>query len=708
MKKIAFAALTIAFFFVLLRFEEVSSKLLDQVVECFRQGQYHEVLRLTERRIQFDHDDILMLRALAFLKMQEKERAYPLILELSRHSSPLLLDHLYYLYLEQLIQEKDVEKIIFWVKEMEERFSHSPLLVRAFTITAKGLLRLNAPRQALSVILRSFSPSLLGEEKGDTWLLLAQSLQALGYSYETIWILRRAYQDFPQRASEIRSLLKPILPNLKLDSLSSTEQISFLHFFFTLGFFEEMKSMFSQIVTEDLSPSLEREYFILRVRVALRLNALTELEQILAQKKEKNTEEILFYQGVLAERRGQYSQAIRFYRQLLDLFPRGAYRFDIYKNLTSCYRILGKEQEYVRTLSEIISLFPQDGSLQWELFQFFYQKAQWDKAKEIAQKMVAIPEYRNRALFWLFKLDTGGSQDQYLQTIIETGEVDYYYVRAWQELKRRNPSFFKVPFENKWPGLKVEEAVLSSTHWQKYQLLRELHLLDHAEVELLFLHRRYPSSLYLYLELSDLYQLKGDYRRSILYSLYLRNRLPQEVAYIPQKLIRKIYPPFFFDFVVRLPYAQKFDPYLFLALVRAESSFQVDAVSPAGALGLAQVLPSTASWVVEKGWVTLKPQDLPSDEARLTYFLLRPEVNLEIGAAYFTYLLERLQGNTYFAVCAYNAGPGRVDRWIKQLPSDLDAFVEAIPFAETQNYLKRVIANYFYYSLLYWGDFVEN
>ncbi|MGQ9747021.1 MAG: lytic transglycosylase domain-containing protein, partial [Candidatus Caldatribacteriaceae bacterium] len=145
----------------------------------------------------------------------------------------------------------------------------------------------------------------------------------------------------------------------------------------------------------------------------------------------------------------------------------------------------------------------------------------------------------------------------------------------------------------------------------------------------------------------------------------------------------------------------------FLSLVRAESTFQIDAISSAGAVGLAQLLPSTALWIIEKGWVKFDQNNIPSEgnPEALKYFLIQPEVNLRIGVAYWNYLLDRFNGNLYLAICAYNAGPGRVSQWKKELPPDWDAFLEFIPFQETQNYLRRVITNYFFYSLLYRGRF---
>jgi len=313
---------------------------------------------------------------------------------------------------------------------------------------------------------------------------------------------------------------------------------------------------------------------------------------------------------------------------------------------------------------------------------------------------------KNRALFWLYKLGDSSEKKAYLEEILKSSDIDYYYVRAWQELKKLEPHSPAVPFSEDGPDFNADPTLFSLESWRKYWFLQNIHLWENAEIELLSLHRSTPS-LYLYLELSYFYERKGDYRKSILYALYLWNRLQNDSSKSFKRIEKRLYPQWFLGLLEQFPSTQKFDPYLFLALVRAESSFQMDAVSSAGAVGLAQLLPSTALWVIEKGWVDLDEKKVPpeDDAVALTYFLIRPEVNLHIGAAYFAYLLERFQGNFYLAICAYNAGPGRVSQWIEELPSDLDAFVEFIPFRETQNYIRRVMTNYFFYSLLYRGDF---
>jgi soluble lytic murein transglycosylase len=124
------------------------------------------------------------------------------------------------------------------------------------------------------------------------------------------------------------------------------------------------------------------------------------------------------------------------------------------------------------------------------------------------------------------------------------------------------------------------------------------------------------------------------------------------------------------------------------ALVRAESAFMEDARSPAGALGLMQVMPNTGAEVAKRiGW-----RNFQADHLR------RADVNVPIGTAYLKQMLERFQGNLILATAAYNAGPGAVQRWLPASDCvEPDIWIERIPFTETRKYVQRIL----YYSSIY-------
>ncbi len=129
-------------------------------------------------------------------------------------------------------------------------------------------------------------------------------------------------------------------------------------------------------------------------------------------------------------------------------------------------------------------------------------------------------------------------------------------------------------------------------------------------------------------------------------------------------------------------------PALLLGLIRQESAFDTGAVSPSGALGLAQLMPGTAA---ELG----RSDGLRVGAARLT---ADPALNMRLGAAYLAELLRRFGGVAPAAIAAYNAGPHRVAGWPAPPAASLDDdrtidWIEAIPVSETRNYVERVLEN---------------
>lgn len=138
------------------------------------------------------------------------------------------------------------------------------------------------------------------------------------------------------------------------------------------------------------------------------------------------------------------------------------------------------------------------------------------------------------------------------------------------------------------------------------------------------------------------------------------------------------------------------DPALVFAVMRQESRFDARLVSSAGATGLMQILPSTAQHVQERN------ADLTSADADRAA-LVDPARNMELGQRYLSELLAMpdVGGNLFLATAAYNAGPGTLSRWRREMSDITDPllFMESLPFAETRDYVEKVMANYWIYCL---------
>lgn len=141
-----------------------------------------------------------------------------------------------------------------------------------------------------------------------------------------------------------------------------------------------------------------------------------------------------------------------------------------------------------------------------------------------------------------------------------------------------------------------------------------------------------------------------------------------------------------------MPYAPPSDavePALAYAIMRQESNFEPDAVSPAGARGLMQLMPGTARAVARK-------LGTPTTVPRLT---ADTDHNMQLGTTYLRQVLDEAEGCVPCAAASYNAGPGRTRAWLvtygdpRAGQADMIDWIETIPFNETRNYVQRVIEN---------------
>ena len=153
-----------------------------------------------------------------------------------------------------------------------------------------------------------------------------------------------------------------------------------------------------------------------------------------------------------------------------------------------------------------------------------------------------------------------------------------------------------------------------------------------------------------------------------------------------------LYPTAYLTLVDEEALRYNLDPRLLLALVRQESLFDPVAGSPAGALGLTQVIPPTGRDIAGG----LRVSDFQIE------YLYRPATSLRFGVYYLSEMLRQFEGDLVVALSAYNGGPGSAARWRGALPSyDPDLYIERIDFSETRRYVQLVLEHYARYLALY-------
>ena len=157
-------------------------------------------------------------------------------------------------------------------------------------------------------------------------------------------------------------------------------------------------------------------------------------------------------------------------------------------------------------------------------------------------------------------------------------------------------------------------------------------------------------------------------------------------------ILKNIYPTTYSEYVYKYSEENGIDPLLTFAIIKAESNFNKDAVSNSNAIGLMQIVESTAKEIAEKDLELSFSTDL----------LNSPEYNIKIGTAYYAKLLKKYNGNMGLSLAAYNAGIGKVDGWIKDGTIKEDGSdLENIPYKETNNYVRKILRDYNIYKQIY-------
>lgn len=157
-------------------------------------------------------------------------------------------------------------------------------------------------------------------------------------------------------------------------------------------------------------------------------------------------------------------------------------------------------------------------------------------------------------------------------------------------------------------------------------------------------------------------------------------------------ILKIFYPMPYSDLIFKYSDRADIDPFFLTAIMKAESSFNVDAVSPKDARGLLQIMPETGQWIAQQ--INLKPfhPDL----------LFDPETNIRLGAWYVASLEKEFDGNKIMVLAAYNGGSGNVRKWLEEKTiSKSFEDIDKIPFPETKNFVKKVLRNYRIYTWLY-------
>lgn len=333
-------------------------------------------------------------------------------------------------------------------------------------------------------------------------------------------------------------------------------------------------------------------------------------------------------------------------------------------------RRAGDYSEAIKVYGDVLAKFPADEEeALWGIGWTCFLSGEFRKAKDALAKLAAKyddPKYR----YWQARsLEALGEDAAGLYGQLSSVDNNYYAFMAQIRGKgglvpaSLSETSFNMPAGQQWMS--------------RIEALIELEMPKEAIYELTCSAKNIESQSDLLYIVARLYEL-GEYRKAV----GLATKMPYSA-----RLHRYLYPLAYWDDVNKAAKKNDLDPMVALSVMREESRFDADARSVAGALGLMQIMPQTAYRLDRNLKLGLHRDSQIHDAA----------MNISLGVFYLKSLSTEF-GSTAHALAAYNAGEAAVRRWEQEgRYKNTDEFIEDIPYAETRNYVKKVLTSYFQY-----------
>lgn len=389
------------------------------------------------------------------------------------------------------------------------------------------------------------------------------------------------------------------------------------------------------------------------------------------------------------DKNGKEEEAFTTYAKLAESSPDSSLADDALLAAAFIRKFQHKDDEELAFLKMLERAYPQSNLLQtafWEIAWTSYQAGDLKTAADFFKKQLDSNESSERALYWYGRTlaaagDEKGAASAFAGLVAEYPFGFYALSYSKEETNIKDDEILCLPAE-------LCDILPVPAGFERAKALIALGFYEEATKELAAARRKSGDKPKALAGFARLYLEMGDYHAA--FSLFNQSRLPRpDKGSLAQWGIA--YPLAFKEEVADNAAKNQIPASLIYAIIRAESNYFPDALSPAGAVGLMQVMPATAAAVARGGSEKYAPDQLT-----------RPGLNIHLGVKHLRDLLTLYDGDIVMAVAAYNAGSGNVNRWLKTLGKmPREQFIENIPFPETREYVKKVLAGAEIYRRLY-------
>ena len=570
-------------------------------------------------------------------------------------------------------------------------------------LASRGLAK-EAVRQVSAIV-----ETAKGETRGAALYELANMLLDFGRREEVVPVLEELYYSMPThpRAPDAGRQLNQLRSHVpKLDDELYSLAFGRAELLLGKGRYRDAYLSYRNLLSR-FPQLVDRQLVMLRQGVAqYKQGRLTNSRTLFMKVTRDNLRvEALFYQGEIARRLRRPVEYQQRMAELLKTHPPNRWVEAGLWSLGNYHRDREEEGIAIRYFRQLVQQFPRSAhalEAKWFVLWDRYRKGSFHEAalgfEQAAREWLGAIE-SSRFLYWAGRSfvaagDSEEGESLYRQVLL--GYKNTYYGRLAYEqmLQIEGQERALVNLEMLRQGIDFSGSIQVSREWlqRRIALLFAVGLPDAAlkEAETAVNGNIDDAS---FLAIAAWIYARED--RNLQAMTTMRQAFPFHVSatgdLLPRPIWELIYPLLYWDLVKKYSKARDLDPYLVTALIRQESTFNPTVRSRAGAQGLMQILPSTGKLLARQERQSYSPRDL-----------YNPEINIRYGTLYLKQLLERFNGRIDYSLASYNAGFNRVQSWTDMdLTIDQEVFIEEIPFKETRNYIKLVLRNEMLYRRLY-------
>lgn len=610
-------------------------------------------------------------------------------------SLPLLGDFALYYQAYALFQLARYPESLTAVQSLVKNYPESPLARAAQKLLADSLYETGDFRDALAAYQRFIEKypaggdalaslhklALCREQTGDV-TGAAASLRNIWLNYPASPVAARAEEDLHRLADK----------GVWSAPFTAEELLRRGTVLCDLRKFDKAVAVFNAIPRES-----QPDEFILRLllktgQAQFKARRFRDAEQTFTTLLTKNPKrdigaEARFWLAKCLDKKGRDEEAFTAFGGVAEAFPDSALADDALLEAAFIRKFQNRTGEELTVLKKLLSMYPRSNLAQtavWEIAWGSYRSGDMKTAAEYFRKQFDNERTRERALYWYGRTlaaagDEKGAQDSF--TTLTTEFPLGYYALTYKKETGTTDGEAAALTGNMCDILPLPAG------FERAKTLIALGLYEEANKELTAYKKKSSGKAKALYGLARLYLEMGDYSGAFSLVKEARPRNMEKESLLTWGLA---YPLAYRELVAQNAAKCAIDDCLVFSIIRAESNYSPTALSPVGAVGLMQLMPATASAIARNG-----TGSLPAP-------LTQPELNIRYGVKHLKDLLVLFNGDIVKAVAAYNAGSGNVSRWVSRLGNMPAAeFIENIPYAETREYVKKVLTGAEIYNRLY-------